>query len=54
MKTMKFAALMAAMMLSMMSFANRWSSENRAMLAHLCRVVTEVEQCSKYRMLAER
>ena len=30
---MKFAALTAAMMMSMMSFANRWSSENRAMLA---------------------
>ena len=27
------ATLMAAIMMTMMSFANRWSSENRAMLA---------------------
>ena len=29
----RIAVLMAAIMMTMMSFANRWSSENRAMLA---------------------
>ena len=29
----RLAVLMAAIMMTMMSFANRWSSENRAMLA---------------------
>ena len=33
MKTMRLAALMAAMMMTMTMTANRWSSENRAMLA---------------------